>query len=314
VQIHYGLDKFNAVRPVITIGTFDGVHLGHRQVISRLKEISADLNGESVVFTFYPHPRIIVDKKEDSLRLLSTQEEKIALLQNMDIDHLVVYPFTEEFSKLTYHEFVKDILVDKMHLNTLVIGYDHKFGQDRQGDFLSLKILSTELGFNVERLDEFLLEDTVVSSTKIRKALDEGNIRKANHYLGYKYILMGRVIEGKQLGRKLGFPTANIETYDAHKLVPRDGVYAVRVELKGKFYKGMLNVGVRPTVNYNADNRSIEVHLFDFNQDIYLEDVTLHFEERIRDEQKFSGLEELSAQLLKDKESVLQILSDKSKS
>ena len=308
VQIHYGLDKFNATNPVITIGTFDGVHRGHREVISRLRQISADLSGESVVFTFYPHPRIVVDSREDSLRLLSTQEEKIALLQKMGIDHLVIYPFTEEFSKLPYHEFVKNILVDKMHLNYLVIGYDHKFGQNRQGDFISLSELSYKLGFKVERLDELLLDDTVVSSTKIRKALDEGNIRKANQYLGYKYILMGRVIEGKQLGRKLGFPTANIETYDNHKLVPRDGVYAVRVELNGKFYNGMLNVGVRPTVNYNADNRSIEVHLFEFNEDIYGADLTLYFEDRIRDEQKFTGLDELRTQLIKDKEAVLKIL------
>lgn len=310
MQIHYGLDNFNAVKPVITIGTFDGVHLGHREVILRLRQISADISGESVVFTFYPHPRIVVDSREDSLRLLSTQEEKIALLQNMGIDHLVIYPFTEEFSKLTYHEFVKNILVDKMHLNYLVIGYDHKFGQDRQGDFMSLRELSIDLGFKIERLDELLLNDTVVSSTKIRKALDEGNILKANQYLGYKYILMGRVIEGRQLGRKLGFPTANIEPYDDHKLVPRDGVYAVRVELNGKFFKGMLNVGVRPTVNYNADHRSIEVHLFEFDEDIYGADLTLHFEDKIRDEQKFPGLDELRAQLTKDKESALKILAE----
>lgn len=310
VQIHYGLDKFNASKPVITIGTFDGVHLGHREVIARLIEISKDLSGESVVFTFYPHPRIIVDTKEDSLRLLTSQEEKITILQELGIDHLVIYPFTEEFSRLSYHEFVKNILVDKMHLNYLVIGYDHKFGQDRQGDFLSLKKLSAELGFTVERLEEFSSGDIVVSSTKIRKALDEGNIRKANQYLGYKYMLMGRVIEGKQLGRKLGFPTANIETYDSHKLVPRDGVYAVRVELKGKFYKGMLNVGVRPTVNYNADNRSIEVHLFDFDEDIYRSDIILYFEDKVRDEQKFPGIDELRAQLVKDKESVSRILKD----
>ena len=309
MQIHYGLDKFIAQRPVITIGTFDGVHLGHRQVISKLQKVSEDSAGESVVFTFYPHPRIIVDSKENSLRLLTTQEEKIAILQRLGIDHLLIYPFTEEFSKLSYDEFVKDILVAKMHLNYLVIGYDHKFGQDRQGDFQSLKKLSLELGFKVERLDELALDENVVSSTKIRRALDEGNIRKANQYLGYQYILMGKVIEGKQLGRKIGFPTANIETFDNHKLVPRDGVYAVRVELKGKFYKGMLNVGIRPTVNYNADNRSIEVHLFDFDEDIYQADIALHFVDKIREEQKFSGLEELRGQLIKDKETVLQILS-----
>lgn len=309
MQIHYGLDKFSARKPVITIGTFDGVHLGHRKVLSKLRKIAADSSGESVVFTFYPHPRIIVDSKENSLRLLTSQEEKIVLLQELGIDHLIIYPFTEEFSKLSYAEFVKDILVDKMHLNYLVIGYDHKFGQNREGDFLSLRELSLKLGFKIERLDELISGDTVVSSTKIRKALDEGDIRKANQYLGYQYILMGKVIEGKQLGRKIGFPTANIECYDTHKLVPRDGVYAVRVEVNGMFYNGMLNVGIRPTVNYNADNRSIEVHLFDFDEDIYQADITLHFVEKIRNEQKFAGLDQLREQLIKDKESALHILS-----
>lgn len=309
MQIHYGLDKFIARRPVVTIGTFDGVHLGHREVISKLQKISARTSGESVVFTFYPHPRIIVAPQENSLRLLTSQEEKIDLLQKIGIDHLVIYPFTEEFSKLSYDEFVKDILVEKMHLNYLVIGYDHKFGQDREGDFMSLKKLSRQYGFEVERTDELLMDDNEVSSTKIRKALDEGDIQKANQYLGYQYILNGRVIEGKQLGRKLGFPTANIETYDIYKLVPRDGVYAVTVELNGLLYKGMLNVGVRPTVNYNADNRSIEVHLFDFDGDIYHADITLHFVEKIRNEQKFSGLDELREQLLKDKLSALKLLS-----
>lgn len=309
MQIHYGLDKFIARRPVVTIGTFDGVHLGHREVISKLQKISARTSGESVVFTFYPHPRIIVAPQENSLRLLTSQEEKIDLLQKIGIDHLVIYPFTEEFSKLSYDEFVKDILVEKMHLNYLVIGYDHKFGQDREGDFMSLKKLSRQYGFEVERTDELLMDDNEVSSTKIRKALDEGDIQKANQYLGYQYILNGRVIEGKQLGRKLGFPTANIETYDIYKLVPCDGVYAVTVELNGLLYKGMLNVGVRPTVNYNADNRSIEVHLFDFDGDIYHADITLHFIEKIRNEQKFSGLDELREQLLKDKVSALKLLS-----
>lgn len=309
MQIHYGLDKFSARKPVITIGTFDGVHLGHRKVLSKLRKIAADSSGESVVFTFYPHPRIIVDSKENSLRLLTSQEEKIVLLRELGIDHLIIYPFTEEFSKFSFAEFVKDILVDKMHLNYLVIGYDHKFGQNREGDFLSLRELSLELGFKIERLDELISGDTVVSSTKIRKALDEGDIRKANQYLGYQYILMGKVIEGKQLGRKIGFPTANIECYDTHKLVPRDGVYAVRVKVNGMFYNGMLNVGIRPTVNYNADNRSIEVHLFDFDEDIYQADITLHFVEKIRNEQKFTGLDQLREQLIKDKESALHILS-----
>ena len=309
MQIHYGLDKFIARRPVVTIGTCDGVHLGRSKVISKIKKISARSTGESVVFTFYPHPRIIVAPQENSLRILTSQEEKIDLLQKIGIDHLVIYPFTEEFSKLSYAEFVKNILVEKMHLSYLVTGYDHKFGQDREGDFMSLKKLSHQYGFEVERTDELLMDNDEVSSTKIRKTLDEGNIQKANQYLGYQYILNGRVIEGKQLGRKLGFPTANIETYDKYKLVPRDGVYAVRVDLNGLLYKGMLNVGMRPTVNYNADNRSIEVHLFDFDGDIYHADITLHFVDKIRNEQKFSGLDELREQLLKDKVTALKLLS-----
>lgn len=308
MQIHYGLDKFEAVKPVLTIGTFDGVHLGHQEVIKKLLKVSLESSGESVIFTFYPHPRLVVDSTKDSLRLLTTQEEKIAILQKMGIDHLVIYPFTKEFSKMSYSEFVKEILVDKMHLYYLVIGYDHKFGQNRQGDFDSLKNLSNEFGFKIDRLDELTMENIVVSSTKIRKALDEGNIRKANQFLGYKYTLMGKVVEGMKLGRKLGFPTANIETYDRHKLIPRDGVYAVKAEFHEKSYNGMLSIGVRPTVNNDAGNRSIEVHLFDFEQNIYKSDITLYFEERIRDEEKFPGLEELRMQLIKDKKSALKIL------
>jgi riboflavin kinase / FMN adenylyltransferase len=309
VQIHYGLDKFEAVRPVLTIGTFDGVHLGHREVINKLLKISSESSGESVIFTFYPHPRFVVDSKKDSIRLLTTQEEKIAILQKTGIDHLIIYPFTEEFSKLSYDAFVKDILVRRMHLNYLVIGYDHRFGQHRQGDFNSLKKLSLEFGFKIDRLEELALENIVVSSTKIRKALDEGDIRKANQLLGYKYILMGRVVEGIQLGRKLGFPTANIEPFDSHKLVPRDGVYAVNAELGSKNFKGMMNIGMRPTINSHAKNRSIEVHLFDFDKDIYNADITLYFEDRIRDEEKFPGLGELRRQMIKDRETALRILS-----
>ncbi len=309
MQIHYGLDKFEALRPVLTIGTFDGVHLGHQEVIKKLLKISRESSGESVIFTFHPHPRHVVDINRDFLRLLTTQEEKIAILQTMGIDHLMIYPFTREFSKMSYDEFVKEILVQKMHMSCLVIGYDHKFGKNRQGDFNSLINLSKEFGFKIERLDELAMENIVISSTKIRKALYEGDITKANQFLGYKYILMGKVTEGNQLGQKLGFPTANIETYDSHKLVPRDGVFAVTVELDGILYKGMLNIGMRPTVSDVADKRTIEVHLFDFDRDIYKADITLYFEERIRDEVKFSGLEELRQQLIRDKESALKILS-----
>jgi len=310
VQIHYDLDNFKAFKPVVTIGTFDGVHLGHREVISELKRISTITGGDSVVFTFEPHPRIVIAPQEDSLRLLSTKDEKIRLMEEIGIDHLVIYPFTKEFSKLSYSEFVAKILVGRMHISRLVVGFDHRFGQGRKGDFNSLEELSESLNFKVEQLSQLLVENKAVSSTKIRMALEAGDILKANHFLGYRYTLTGKVIEGKQLGRKLGFPTANIETFDLHKLVPGDGVYAVLVETGGKKYKGMLNIGIRPTVNYNADHKSIEVHIFDFDSDIYNSEITLFFVEKIRNEQKFTGIVELQEQLIKDRIYTINILSN----
>jgi riboflavin kinase/FMN adenylyltransferase len=309
VQIHYNLDNFIALNPVVTIGTFDGVHLGHREVISELKRISALSGGDSVVFTFEPHPRIVISPNEDSIRLLSTKDEKISLMEQLGVGHLVIYPFTLEFSKLPYNEFVTSILVGMMKISSLVVGYDHRFGQGRKGDFSSLENLSKTLNFKVEQLSQLFVNSNVVSSTKIRQALEAGDIVKANHFLGYRYLLSGKVIEGKQLGRKLGFPTANIVTLEDHKLVPGDGVYAVFVQSGGEIYKGMLNVGIRPTVNYNADHKSIEVHIFDFDSDIYNTEITLYFVRKIRDEQKFAGIAELKEQLIKDREFAIGIFS-----
>jgi riboflavin kinase/FMN adenylyltransferase len=309
VQIHYDLNLFKAMNPVVTIGTFDGVHMGHREVISELKRLSSSLRGESVVFTFEPHPRIVIAPQEDSLRLLSTKNEKIHLMEEIGLDHLVIYPFTEAFSKLSYNEFVTTILVGQMKISSLVVGYDHRFGQGRKGDFNSLEMLSKVLNFKVEQLSQLLVDNKVVSSTKIRSALEVGNIITANHLLGYHYTLSGSVIKGEQLGRKIGFPTANIDTFDPNKLVPGDGVYAVIVETDGKRYKGMMNIGVRPTVNHNADHRSIEVHIFDFNEDIYDRSITLFFVGKIREEQKFQGIDQLKAQLMLDQNSALAILS-----
>ena len=309
MQIHYDLDNFKAVNPVVTIGTFDGVHLGHREVISELQRLSAISGGDSVVFTFEPHPRIVIAPEEDSLRLLSTKNEKINLMEKIGIDHLVIYPFTREFSKLSYNEFVTDILVGRMKISSLVVGYDHRFGQGRKGDFRSLEMLSKSLNFRVEQLSQLLVDNKIVSSSKIRLSLDAGDISKANHFLGYRYTVSGKVIEGKQLGRKIGFPTANVETFDRHKLVPGDGVYAVLVETGGKVYKGMLNIGIRPTVNYNADHKSIEVHIFNFDADIYDSEITLFFVEKIRDEQKFTDIDKLREQLIKDQIVALNILS-----
>jgi len=309
VQIHYDLEKFDAVNPVVTIGTFDGVHLGHQEVISELKRISALSGGDSVVFTFDPHPRIVVSPQKDSLRLLSTKEEKISLMEKIGVDHLVIYPFTRAFSKLSYNEFVATILVEKMKISSLVVGYDHRFGQGRKGDFNSLELLSKSLNFKVEQLSQLLVDNKVVSSSKIRTALEAGDISKANHLLGYHYTVSGKVIGGMQLGRRIGFPTANILASDRYKLIPSDGVYAVFVETGGKVYQGMLNIGIRPTVNFNADHKSIEVHIFDFDSDIYNLEVTLFFIEKIRDEKKFAGIDELRLQLINYRIIATKILS-----
>jgi riboflavin kinase/FMN adenylyltransferase len=295
---------------VVTIGTFDGVHLGHREVIAELKRIARETNGESVVFTFFPHPRMVVTPDEDTIRLLTTQEEKCMLLEELKLDRLVIYPFTREFASLTYSEFVKNILVDQMHICKLVTGYDHKFGHDRQGDFHALQILGDQYGFEVEQLNPMLVENVAVSSTKIRQALESGDIKKVSHYLGYPYLLKGKVVEGRRLGREIGFPTANILPDDQHKLIPTDGVYAVLVEVGGTQYKGMLNVGTRPTVNTNVDHRSIEVHIFDFSEDIYQKDISVSFVERIRNEVKFGSLDQLKAQLALDKARTLSIFAN----
>lgn len=309
MQIHYDLNNFNAVDPVITVGTFDGVHLGHQKVIDELKRISTQSGGESVIFTFEPHPRIVLSPTDNSLRLLSSQQEKIELMEKSGIDHLVIYPFTKEFSQLSYRQFVTNILVGHMKLAYLVVGYDHRFGQDRRGDFSALLELSQTLNFKVEQLGELIVDNNETSSTQIRQALEAGNVDRANHLLGYHYRLSGNVTIGKQLGRKIGFPTANIEVLDHYKLVPGDGVYAVKVWVDGKLYGGMLNVGIRPTVNYNVDHKSIEVNIFDFNRDIYNASITLVFVLKIRNEQKFAGLYQLQQQLFEDKRKALIILS-----
>ena len=309
MQIHYNLDNFKALNPVVTIGTFDGVHLGHREVISELKQLCAVSGGESVIFTFEPHPRIVISPQEDSLRLLSTQSEKIKLMENIGVDHLVIYPFTKAFSLLTYDDFVTEILVNSMHISSLVVGYDHRFGQGRQGDFNSLERLSGSLNFKVEQLSQLVVDNKVVSSTKIRQSLEKGDVIGANHFLGYRYGLSGKVVEGKRVGRTIGFPTANIDTFERHKLIPCDGVYAVFVETLGKTYKGMLNIGMRPTVNSNADHKTIEVHIFDFDIDIYDLDITVSFVDKIRDEQKFEQISQLKEQLKLDQVIALDILS-----
>ena len=311
VKIHTDINTFDVQKPVVTIGTFDGVHLGHQKVISRLKGITRNHDGESVIFTFYPHPRLVISPDETNLRLLTTLEEKEQLFARSGIDHLIVFPFTKEFSELSYEEFVRDILVNKLHTHCLVVGYDHRFGKNREGGFSYLQKCAKKFGFQIEKLKALLVDESHVSSTLIREALQDGDVARANVLLGYPFSLHGRVVEGKRIGRKIGFPTANIEASDPHKIIPGYGVYAVEVFISGKKNLGMLNIGTRPTFNKNADNRSIEVHIFDFKGDIYHKDITLTFRGKIREERKFNGVEELAEQLKKDKVSALKILSEK---
>jgi len=301
LKIHRDLKDFNAKKPVITIGTFDGVHLGHRKIISRLQDIARSIQGESVIFTFDPHPRKVVDPDETSLRLLTTLEEKIQLFSESGIDHLVIYPFTPEFAQLSYGQFVEQILVNQIHTEYLVVGYDHKFGKNREGDFEFLKNCAEKFNFHVEKLDVLLMNESNISSTKIREAIQHGDFETANTYLGYPFTLNGTVVEGQQLGRKIQFPTANVEASDPDKIIPGYGVYAVKVKVQNQIFTGMLNIGSRPTINQNADHRSIEVHILEFDQDIYGESIEIRFFGKLREEQKFGSLDALKEQLLSDK-------------
>jgi riboflavin kinase / FMN adenylyltransferase len=310
LKIHTDIEQFVAINPVVTIGTFDGVHLGHQQVIARLNDFAHKHDGESVIFTFSPHPRLVTSPGEGNLRLLTTQEEKQALFAESGTDHLIVYPFTKEFSQLTYAQFVEEILVKKMQTHCLVVGYDHRFGKNREGGYKYLQQCAQRFGFIIEKLEPLLIDQSNVSSTRIREALENGDVEQANRLLGYRYTLHGHVVEGHRVGRQIGFPTANIEASDPNKLIPGYGVYAVEVIVSGKIYGGMLNIGTRPTFNRNADNRSIEVHIFDFSDDLYNKEVALVFAGRIRTEQRFDSVDELAAQLKKDKVSALKILQE----
>lgn len=308
MRVFRGIEAYHAVpHPVVTTGTFDGVHIGHRTIINRLNEIAAQHQGESVLFTFYPHPRMVIYPDDHDLKLLSTPAEKIKLLEHAGINNLIVHPFTKDFSRLTSVEYVREFLVNRIGTKKLVIGYNHHFGRNREGSFEHLKEFGPLYGFEVEEIPAQDIESVNVSSTKIRKALEAGDVVTANAYLGYDYPLTGQVIAGAQRGREFGFPTANIAVEYPHKLIPGNGVYAVQVELDGKLLNGMLNIGTNPTVN-TGNTQHIETHLFDFEGDIYGKTITVYFKARLRDEQKFPDTESLVRQLNLDKNKSLQIL------
>lgn len=304
MKVYRSLDEFSVNKPIVTIGTFDGVHLGHQKVIDNLKSIATEIGGETVLFTFYPHPRLVVNPNDDSLRLLTSLNEKIKKLEAVGVHHLVVFPFTQSFARLSYEEFVRSVLVEQMHVHTLVVGHDHRFGHNREGGYERIKTLADSLNFSVLRIEALSVENTDVSSTKIRDSLLNGAIAEANHFLGSPYTLSGTVSAGKQLGRTIGYPTANVMVDDSHKLIPATGVYAARVHVQGACYNAMLNIGFRPTVSQQADNRTIEVHLFDFSGDLYQQGIEVQMFERIRNEQKFESVQHLQQQLRTDEYTV----------
>lgn len=310
MRIYEGIDEFGPVNnPVVTSGTFDGVHLGHQKILKRIRNIADELKGETVLITFWPHPRLVLYPKEHNLMLLSTFEEKAKLLREAGIDHLISIPFTKEFSELSSEEFIQKILIDKIQTRKLVIGYDHRFGKNREGGFEYLKEHIDQYPFELEEISRKDVDDVGVSSTKIRHALQGGKVAIANGYLGRSYELNGIIIKGQQLGRSIGFPTANIHIPNDYKLIPCDGAYAVVVNVEGDQYNGMLNIGNRPTVDGNS--RSIEVNLFDFEGDLYDKRVCVQIKEYLRPETKFEGLEQLKQQLKADREKAISILTQK---
>lgn len=307
MKIYEGLSQFeNVPNPVVTSGTFDGVHLGHQKILQRIREIAKSIKGETILLTFWPHPRLVLYPKEHNLRLLSTFEEKAKLLRQFGIDHLISIPFTKEFSQLTSQEFIQRILVDKIRTKKLVIGYDHRFGKNREGSFEYLLQHSGEFGFDLEEISRQDVDEIGVSSTKIRNALESGDIITANNFLGRPYELNGLVIKGQQIGRSIGFPTANVHIPNSYKLIPKDGVYAVEASVNGSLYKAMLNIGNRPTVD--GSSKSVETHLFDFQGDLYDKQITIYLRDYLREEQKFESLEALKSQLLIDQQRAKMIL------
>ncbi len=311
--VHRGLDDLQPLlNAVVTSGTFDGVHRGHQTILARLTEVARNSNGPSVLITYWPHPRTVVSNDSQDLKLLSTLDEKIDLIQAAGVDHLVVIPFTRSFSQLTSEQYIRQILIEKIGTRKLVIGYDHRFGRDREGGFDYIRTHQHEYGFEVEEIPRQDIDAVGISSSKIRAALKEGDIETASLFLGRPYSLTGTIVKGRQLGRTIGFPTANMQVDDPVKLIPANGVYAVDVLYGGQVLGGMLNIGFRPTVA--GTNQTIETYIFDrnpaarFDKDIYGEHLTLNFRAFLRPEHKFSGLPALVEQLKQDEAAARAVL------
>ena len=304
LRIFNSINDFTTTKKtIVTLGTFDGVHIGHNAILDKICKVAKHENLESVILTFFPHPRKIVSNNYD-IKLLNTIEEKSVLLEKIGIQNFIVHPFDKTFSELSPREFVTQVLVEKLNIQKIIIGHDHKFGKDRAADFNDLINFGKEFGFEVEEISAQQINEVSVSSTKIRNSLLEGNISLANDYLGYPYVLTGNVVKGNQLGRTIGFPTANIQIPEEYKLIPKNGVYIVTVNVSNQNVFGMMNIGVKPTLGENK--LSIEVHLLDFDKDIYNQKIQVNLLERLRDEQKFESFEALKSQIELDKQNTIE--------
>ena len=308
MQVHRDIDQLPPFRnAVVTIGTFDGVHMGHRQIIEKLKVEAKSNEGETVIITFHPHPRKVVSSTILGIRLINTLDEKLMLLEQHGIDHVVVVPFTEAFANQSADEYIKNFLVGKFHPHTIIIGYDHRFGRDRLGDYLLLERKADEYGYNLKEIPKHILENISISSTNIREAILHNDTTTANKLLGYDFFFSGVVVHGDKLGRKLGYPTANLKIQDEEKILPGNGIYAVYAEVEnGNRFKGMMSIGFRPTVD--GKKRVIEVNLFDFSEEIYGQVLTVYVKKYLRAEIKFDGLDALVKQIDQDKIESLKIL------
>lgn len=299
-------DFTSSKKSIVTIGTFDGVHIGHKKILEKVIQNALIEDCESVVLTFFPHPRMVLQADSD-IKLLNTVDEKIILLEKAGIDNVIIHPFSQEFSRLTAEEFVKTILVDKLNIQKIIIGHDHRFGRNRTADIDDLIQFGEKYNFEVEQISAQEINEIAISSTKIRNAIIDGDISLAKNYLGYNYFFSGTVVQGKQLGRTIGFPTANIEIEENYKLIPKIGVYIVKSFFKNQEIFGMMNIGNRPTVN--GENQTIEVNFFNFDENIYNQNLTITILDRIRDEQKFASLDDLKFQLNQDKTTSLKFIS-----
>ncbi|HQV77349.1 MAG TPA: bifunctional riboflavin kinase/FAD synthetase [Chitinophagales bacterium] len=307
MQIHKGLQHLpNFKNAVLTIGTYDGVHFGHQQIIKRLNDIAAEINGESILLTFDPHPRLILNPNDNKLKLISTIDEKEELLEKYGLNHLVIVEFSKEFASMEADEYVEKILINNFHPKKIIIGYDHRFGKNRKGNIDLLRQLSTKYNYEVEEIPAQTLDEISVSSTKVRTALLEGDIIQANEFLAHPFTIKGNVIHGDKIGRILGFPTANIEVSNPHKLIPASGVYAVKIKIKDTYYKGALSIGYRETV-FDNSKLTIEVFIIDFDGDLYNQQLDMIFLDYIRPQIKYENWDLLKEQIEKDVEFIQQI-------